>query len=844
MRNRPNTRLRMRKRFSTTHGTSVSWATRLMVGDRAGDVPRPTGAAAEAIIGANWPSVSECAIEEVATEHQGLADQLNELGQLTGHDRTTQMELLRGAAGDAHYTYLTKMVGHDFDVADHFTSKVTTATGFAGVARGVKLRLAQIMETAGPEYDEAVSSGNPGAVATVLTKYQPEVQSVMMDAWTELKETPPPTAPPGDPDAASLDDHTSKDERRTAAEDPNPTEAGKPEAADTDIQPTDESRQTANPSLDGQAGDTNSASGPIDETRQLPGDPGVGPGPIETQLPVSQMPPLQMPANPMGGAGSGGGGGLGSGGSGLSSASGLGSMARPISPGSVPTTPASSATSPSQLAGNPLAQAASQFQSGLASGMGSSGAVPPSPVAPPSPVEPFASQPAVAAAPQPGSTQAAGPAGTSGFGPASGAPPPAQGGVGGAPVGGGAMMPPPMAGAAPVTPYSAPGAGTAGPTTPASAPAAPPVNSAAGGASAGATPVIAGATGAVTGAGVSSVETTNPDLLAAQHILAGLVKACQTKPIFWAVSVLRTPVGPQTLVAGSVGGGIYLPPEVFLPSTVRLAALDPALPFGWAHHWMGWQSPSGILAEHVEQLQHLVAGVRMSAMVTCELWPRRPEGDGDFLAMRHDELLGSNASPLTGCHRLTATDPALAARLASLDRGGDISKWVASELTGAVVRAAMEPDATGTPVAVAADAAILGLVSAGRAGEDEWRAYQEDVDSRGDGAVLMPEIHAPRDADDSPSTQNARLWYQHFYAMGRIAEMVKCWLCRRSASPTWLTAPSLLGMGGCRRHGRRVGAASGRVARRRPRGQMTCLWSSRPLSIGHVVSMPAATVQR
>jgi hypothetical protein len=342
------------------------------------------------------------------------------------------------------------------------------------------------------------------------------------------------------------------------------------------------------------------------------------------------------------------------------------------------------------------------------------------------------------------------------------------------------MMPPAMAGAGTVTPYSAPGAGTTAQTAPASTPSVPPVNSSAagpgaGGAGAGASPVIAASAGGVAGAGVSSMENTNPDLITAQRILAGLVKACQAKPIFWAVSVLRTPTGPQTVVAGSVGGGSYLPPEVFLPSTVRLAVLDPVLPFGWAQHWMGWQSPSGILAEHFEQLQYAVSGVTMSAMATCELWPRRPDCGGDFLAMRHDELLGSNASPLTGCHRLTATDPALAARLASLDRGGDISKWVASEFTSAVVRAAMDPDATGSPLAVDADAHILGLVSAGGASEQEWQYYQEDVDRRGDGAVLMPEIHAPRDADDSPSTQNARLWYQHFYAMGRIAEMVKCW---------------------------------------------------------------------
>ncbi|MBV8966108.1 MAG: hypothetical protein JO191_08030 [Mycobacteriaceae bacterium] len=100
---------------------------------------------------------------------------------------------------------------------------------------------------------------------------------------------------------------------------------------------------------------------------------------------------------------------------------------------------------------------------------------------------------------------------------------------------------------------------------------------------------------------------------------------------------------------------------------------------------------------------------------------------------------------------------------------------MAAALTGAVIRAGLEPDATGSPIAVQEDADILDLVSKGAATHKHWQHYSEDVDRRGDGAVLMPEIYAPRDADDSPSSQHARMWYQHFYAMGRIAELVKLW---------------------------------------------------------------------
>jgi hypothetical protein len=285
----------------------------------------------------------------------------------------------------------------------------------------------------------------------------------------------------------------------------------------------------------------------------------------------------------------------------------------------------------------------------------------------------------------------------------------------------------------------------------------------------------------IAGGGVNRAATAaaakraNPDLVSAQRVLAGLVKACQARPIFWAVSVLRTPVGPQTLIAGSVGGGAYLPPEVFVPSTVRLAVLDPALPSGWAAPWMGWQSPLAILVDHYERVAKAVAGVTVSAMMTSELWPTQPECGGDFSSVRHEELVTSTAPPLVGGHRLTATDPALAARLTALDRGGDITNFVAAQLTRAVWTAAAQPDDTGMPIAVKEDADILELVARGAARGEQWDNYQRDVERRADGAVMMPEIHAPRDADDSPGSVTARMWYRHYYARGRVAEMVTCW---------------------------------------------------------------------
>jgi hypothetical protein len=117
----------------------------------------------------------------------------------------------------------------------------------------------------------------------------------------------------------------------------------------------------------------------------------------------------------------------------------------------------------------------------------------------------------------------------------------------------------------------------------------------------------------------------------------------------------------------------------------------------------------------------------------------------------------------------------LAARLTALDRGGDITSFVAAQLTRAVWTAAAEPDDTGLPIAVKEDADILALVAECAARREHWDNYRRDLERRADGAVMMPEIHAPCDVDDSPGSVTARMWYRHYYARGRIAEMVTCW---------------------------------------------------------------------
>lgn len=348
-------------------------------------------------------------------------------------------------------------------------------------------------------------------------------------------------------------------------------------------------------------------------------------------------------------------------------------------------------------------------------------------------------------------------------------------------------MPPPMAGGQPLAPYSPPGAGAGGgvPATPTAPAGGGPTQSSSGAAPAGTPAMVAGSGGSSVASSAVAASTTdvNPDLWTAQRVLADLVRGTDrsgdVQVVWWGVSVLRTADGPSTVIASSVGGGGYVPPAVYLPLTSRLAVYDSSLPMGWGEDWMGWQSPVAILAAHHERVAETLAGVRVSAIATSEVWPRRPDCGGDFVAVQHKDILQmpGQAPILDGAHqhRLKVIDPALAQRVAALDRGGDVTAWVGAQLTAAVIRAAMEPDETGKKLATPQDAEILEAVNSGRATADRWEAYEQEVAQREGGAVALPEIHAPRDRDSSPASVDARLWYRHYYRMGRIVELVRCW---------------------------------------------------------------------
>ncbi|MDP7707393.1 hypothetical protein [Mycobacterium sp. TY815] len=295
-------------------------------------------------------------------------------------------------------------------------------------------------------------------------------------------------------------------------------------------------------------------------------------------------------------------------------------------------------------------------------------------------------------------------------------------------------------------------------------------------------PGVSGAVSALAG----SSSDVNPDLLTAQRVLAELVRGSEESQmlVVWSVSVLRFPLGPQCFVANNVGGGWYLPPKVFLPSTVRLAVNDPALPAGWASHWMGCQFPSKLLVDHFEHVRKSVPRVALSALVTTELFAEPPaDFGGDYLAMQYQDALRmvGQAPKLDGGqqHRLTTISADLAQRVQALDRGGDVSDRAAAILTGAVFRAAAQTvDSTGKPLVTVADGRMLEAVHAGTATPAIWAEYDRSADQRDNGDVMWPEGHAPRDNDGSEAARAAIVFYENLFRAGRMIELIQCWKTR------------------------------------------------------------------
>lgn len=746
--------------------------------------------------------------------HEARKKQLNDAASAS-YDvyRPRMAEVLVGQAGDAQLASHDENVQLWLDHASDHEVKVGISGEVVAALLGLQIDLDRLVDRDEPAYNAALKRGNTVEAQGILTEATEIAESYVKDAVASIDAAGKKNT------AQALDNEISG----SGGEASSPKSHQKGQGVDAEHERQQEAETKSTPNQDrtsrsssketkgsdvheeglpgGVGGDEPSAHAKSDN---VPTD-GRGGESLVPAPPITQVP--SMPASPLssGGGGSGSGtsslGGVGSGSGSLASAF---KSSMPSGPSAAGTSPASAmpkAPAPPESFVSGLSNAGSSFQSGVASGMGASGAVSsPAQFAPPptamSPAQPSVAVPAAA----PGVPMGAGavpesPAGASG----------GHGGPvgGGTPMGGGGMMPPPAAagGGQPLAPYSPPASSAPGGAPVSSGPA-----STAGGApspatassGAGSPAVVAGnSSSAAAGATLASTTDVNPDIAVATRVLAGLVRGSLPvgevlqSPVSWAVAVLRTPTGPQTVVASSMGGGGYIPVTVFLPVTVRLAVADSALPIGWAGEWMGTQQPSAILAAHFERLSEVVAGVRVSAIVTSEMFPKRPRCGGDFVPVRQIDILQALAEPPVldagHQHRLAATDLALTSRLASLGRSltPDVAQRATVELavrlTESVLRAASEPDETGQRLCGPAEEKLWQAIRSNTVGESDWGAWASGLDT----AVQMPEMHAPRDPGSSVESVNARLWYRHYYRAGRVAELLTCWDARQPSSGVW-----------------------------------------------------------
>lgn len=769
--------------------------------------PRPTGAVETAIIGENWPA-DPVAAQAAYDNYSALEKRFDSLSDQTHQDAIEQREMLRGQAGDAHYDATMRLAETDYEMQKNFSAKKVGSQQRIDITYGAQALVAQIAAAGRAEHDSYIKAKNPSAANAVIAEYRAQVEGVIATAVADVKalqiahnlpkfdqaiggankatsvDHKTPVAPGSSDGSVQALDHEKKAQdphRKTVEDGPadrshSKTEA--PEKSDHDrFKDASDKAKTEDPAVDTKDVANKLTEPESDhakykdiqgETSQL------------TQSPSSSFTSLQgsgLPQTP--GMGSGSGGGAGSGMSGLS---GLSSQASSLQSGlsgakssmpsglgggggSTPTMPASSPSSgsPSSSFGEGMRSASSGFNSGLVSGMAASSPVPTQPP----PVQPYegsstgaTAAPPAAAAPIPASATPAGPPATPGMATS---------------MGGGGFIPPGAIGSgagssvAPA-PYNVPH-GTPPPpagTTPAAGAAGTATSAAqnAGGA--------VGPTGTPLMAAAHTTSTVAPkpvnqDLQLAERIVQLLVRSDLSSPVEWAVSVIRTAAGPQVFVASNVAGGSYIPRHIFLPSLVKLAAHDPALPIGWFKKWFGWGNPMDILSDHYQRSLIAVRGARATAMATSRPLSRPADPNVPWAFVNRNELPPGPGTRPDGAHqhRLTAHDPALAAQIRNLNPQQQFQLAVA--VTKSVITMTVGPDAL--PTADKTDTDMLDKVSAGTATNADWTAYKALVRD----ADLEPALHAPQSDDDSENTRRERVQYESTFMRARVKEMISYW---------------------------------------------------------------------
>lgn len=759
----------------------------------AGDLQRPPGVGAAMAIGEFWPSISETDIQRVADEHRAAEKRFSDYGDTLKAKRRESPNLLQGQAGEARVDRLTMMMRHAYDTANHLGSKAATAESYKSTVVGLKMELTTIGDAAQKAYETAQKTKTPFSAAT----FQAEAASAYSTALGDIAAAPPPTPMPDDASdgsATPVDHKTQEHEPTTEKEDTGAKEnANEPDAEVNEpgsgSEQVHKNNSEASP-LDGSTPDIESTGQSHAPMTEAPTQPVSDPGTV-AMPPVVGTPTTGSPGMPTAGTPSAG--------------TGVGSVRPPQVPSGLSalsggplkdaaTAPASSvseALSSNPVSSNPLSSAASSFQSGLASGMGASGAVS---ATPPPALEKFAAQhPSVTPVASPGQQAPVVPAQGAGA-----AAPSAPSGP--APVGGGGGMVPPVAGGGGgLAPYVPPGGG-GGPVPPpssaataaASAQPGPPAGSPPSqqGGSSGA-PLVTGSSGASAGAAAMDSEPS-AELLLARRVLDGLVRGTEVREdllnggfVQWAVSVVHLPSGPWVSIASSVGGGAYVPPGVFIPSSAHLAVFDKLLPLNWATRFMGVEAPVAVLAAHAEELSEREPGARRSALVTTELGAGRPAGWADFEVVRAVDILHTpGEAPGVGggyLHRLAVVNDSLSAKAQTITQHG-YAEYAAGALTEGVVAAAgqmpgLMTGLDGQEARLIEQYDLESVLEPLRRGEQvDWDAHHQHVIARHNAAVLHPSMAgAVLDADDSEVSRASQQVYMHFYRAGLMVELLRCW---------------------------------------------------------------------
>lgn len=743
-----------------------------------GDLQRPPGVAAEMAIGEYWPDISETAIQDVADEQRAAATRFSTYGETLHQKVTKSPDLLEGQSGIARVQRLKKMRNHAYDASDQLESTAVTAESYQSTVVGLKMDLTRIGDAA----QEAWESAQKSKAAFSVAPFKAEAAAVFSAALGDIATAPAPLPMPGKEDAPSgaQGEPASNDTERDAQR----------EGSSEDVTQDNTAESAGDAEDDSQATDRLNNQGVVEEVTTVNGDQASANGgdahnqqrPVEGidqagVLPVSggtRQPVMPAVSSPQLGGQSGVGSGLGSvrppqmpsglnalGGSSLKDAA---------------TAPASS-MSEAFSSSSPLSSAASSFQSGLASGMGASGAVP---VTSTPPLEKFAAQhPSVASVGGPGPQGPVVPAqATTAAAPSA---PPHVGGGGMAPMvppaGGGGLAPyvPPGGGGAAVPPA---GAGT----VPSAAQSAPPPVAQPSQQGGGGAPLVAGSSGAGVGAALPEAEPS-AELVLARRILDGLVRGTEVREdrlnggwVEWAVSVLALPTGQVVSIASTVGDGAHVPAGVVIPVSAQLAVYDRVLPIDWAHRFVGVRAAAELLTAHAAELAR-VTDVRPCAMVSSELGVQRPrEWVGEFEAVRDAEIRRSpGEAPSAGGgyrHRLDAVAPDIWDKT-QLVLGEAMCRRVAEAVAQTVLDEAKAVEADRPPMTPPLvdpydQREVVERLGAGQS--VDWDGHHKHVAGRG---VLHPD--GVLDADESEVSEALRVFYRHSYRSALIVEMLRCW---------------------------------------------------------------------